>query len=204
MKDLMKTYGLLMLFLVGMACAAGDRPAFVSGTGWGNTGWFIQIAPQSAPGPTASLDWNGLVCTEIQRAGTDTWIDNGCNHNLITNTGKNMSVCDLFGIATYGTTNQWTQIALGQNVTAMAATDTALSGIYSTCNLGIAGGTAALVATGNVSVSNIWTSSCDAQTITAAALYNATNSKLAAEAVVTSATLNNGDKLTLTYYGAQT
>jgi hypothetical protein len=214
-------YGLLMLFLIGIASAARDKPALLAGTGWEATGWYNQapgytsiVVPMikeaqltpvtNIPGPTTELDWAGMACSEIQRKGSDVWIDNGCHHNIIVNGGKDMATGDLFAIAANGTNNVWNKLALGLNTSAFAVTDTALSGIYTNFGLEIATATLTRVAVGNVSSVYTWTCTADGKTITAAAMYNTTNSILAAEAVVTSATLNNGDKLTLTYYGAQT
>ena len=210
--------GLLLLILAGVTVAQGDKPAIVAGTGWEATGWYgpvpsyapavapvikeAQLAP-SAAGPTSELDWAGMVCTTITRK-SGTVEDNGCNHNLITNGGKDMAIGNLFNITANGTANVWNQLALGLNVTPMAATDTALSGIYTNSGLAMATATLTRVGTGNVFSVYTWTCTADGKTITAAAMYNASNSILAAEAVVTSATLNTGDKLTLTYYGAQT
>jgi len=218
MKRTYGKLGLLLLILAGMAVAQGDKPAFTAETGWGATGWYVQIpayqpAPamakpalelaQSVPGPTALLEWKGILCGEITRTNGAVE-DLGCNHNMIVNGGKDMAIGDIFGLTAQGTANVWNQLAVGQNVTPFAATDTALSGIYTNCGLGIATATLTRVGVGNVSSVYTWTSSCDAKTITAGALYNATNSVLAAEGTVTSGTLNTGDKYTLTYYGGQT
>jgi hypothetical protein len=215
-----KTYGVVGLFLIlmaSMAAAAGDKPAMLAGTGWEATGWYslppaVLPAPvvklseytkPAAPGPIAFMDWSGVACGVVTRK-TGTVEDLGCNHNLIVNNGKDMAIGDLFGLTAQGTANVWNQLAIGQNATPFAATDTALSGIYTNYGLGIATSTLTRVAVGNVSSVYTWTCSADGKTVTAVAMYNATNSILATEAVVTSATLNNGDKLTITYYGAQT
>jgi galactitol-specific phosphotransferase system IIB component len=164
---------------------------------------YYLVASEGMSFQDSTADWNGLACASLERTNGVTE-DLGCHHNLIVNNGKDMAIGDLFGLTAQGTNNVWNQLALGQNVTPMAATDTALSGIYTNCGLGVATSTLTRVAVGNVSSVYTWTSTCDSKTITAVAMYNATNNILAAEAVVTSAILNIGDKLTLTYYGAQT
>jgi len=154
-------------------------------------------------GPYFRVTWNGLACATITRK-SGAVEDLGCKHNLIVNGAKDMAIGDLFGLTAQGTNNIWDQIAIGQNVTPFSAADTALSGIYTNCGLEIATAVLTRVAVGNVSSVYTWTSTCDSKTITAVAMYNHSNSVLATEAVVSSATLNTGDKLTVTYYGAQT
>lgn len=119
-------------------------------------------------------------------------------HNLITNIGM-----EQLKLATNGTSGNWnfTNLTVGGNTSALAATDTQLANIYSTNGLSPAACTYARQGTGNSSCSYQWTVTTAASAVNSTGIYNSTLGILFAEAAWTpSTTLQIGDKLNVTYY----
>jgi hypothetical protein len=118
-----------------------------------------------------------------------------CTHNLITNAGKEMIENDLKNSATV-TVNQ---IAIANNTVPQSPSDTALQGEWTTCGLSKA--TAGIIdnGIGNWSLTYQWTSTCDNSIVNATGIYDSVSNTLFAETTFTTVTLQNGDKLNVTY-----
>jgi len=121
-----------------------------------------------------------------------------CNHNIITNRGKDLIKIDMMGTGTV----TLDQLAVANNTVAQSASDTDLQGEWSTCGLSRTTGTLTSIGTGNWSINYQWTSSCDNVYVNATGIYNTTASgNLFAETTWSpTTTLMNGDKLNVTYY----
>lgn len=121
-----------------------------------------------------------------------------CKHNIITDRGKDLIKIDMMGTGAV----TLDKLAIANNTVAQSASDTNLQGEWTTCGLSVATVTPTSVGTGNWSVSNQWTSTCDNAYVNATGVYNTTTSgNLFAETTWSpTTTLMNGDKLTVTYY----
>ena len=129
-----------------------------------------------------------------------------CHHNLIDNTGKDLIAQSLNGTSA----SNVVLIAVTNNTSAQAATDTASQGEYlanggNPCGMTNASGTWVGYGTaGQWNVTNTFTSSCASVTVNGTALYNNSLSnglanKLFAETTFTSTTLNANDQINVTW-----
>lgn len=147
----------------------------------------------------AGLQYTGIAC--IQKISKDgVVIDYGCRHNLITNKGLEM-----VKTALNGTVGNWelTNLTVGGNTSAMAATDTDLANIFSTNGLSPATATYTRIGTGNSSLNYQWTVTTAQSIVNSTGIYNTTGAggNLFSEASWTpTTTLQIGDKLNITYY----
>lgn len=147
----------------------------------------------SAPQP---FKYKGVVCSYVQRGGE--WQLVGCNHNLITNVGKDWIENIL---AHGGTFANVTVIALANNTVAQSASDTALQGEWTTCGLTRAQANSFTDnGYGNWSISYTWTATCDELIVNATGLYtNEATPKLFAETTLPKVILYNGDNYKVTW-----
>jgi len=135
-----------------------------------------------------SVKYHGEVCV---------WVNDkliGCNHNLITNTGK-----DIVYYALTGTTKNVNQIAIANNTVPQSALDTSLQGEWTTC--GLAKGTVDTTVRnnyGNWTMSKLWTVTCDNVIINATGLYTSDN-ELFAETTIPTHTLYANDQLRISW-----
>lgn len=149
---------------------------------------------------TENFGYVGVACAQVTRANGA--VENlGCHHNLITNKGKEYIKASL-----NGTASMWnfTNLTLGGNTTAMAATDTDLANIQATAS-GLGPGSAAYwyIGVGNSSLSKLWTNAGATVNINSTGIYNTTlaPTNLFAEAYFGSNTnLQVGDQINVTYY----
>lgn len=158
-------------------------------------GAAFTFAPAAAP-ISDGLKEHGLICAQVTRA--DGTVEPAiCNHNLITNYGKDMIKMDMMGTAQVQIDN----LAVG-NSTTLAVTDTSLPGQHAVCGFTQTAGTLASVGIGNWSLMYQWTSTCNNWNVNSTAIYNTTNATgIFAEAAWSPTTvLQNGDKLNVTYY----
>jgi hypothetical protein len=113
---------------------------------------------------SSGLKYHGEVCA---------WVNDklvGCNHNLITNAGK-----DIVYYALTGSLQNATYIAVANNTVPQSPSDTALQGEWTTC--GLAKGPADSIVRngyGNWTITKSWTVTCDNVIVNATGLYNAT------------------------------
>ncbi len=161
------------------------------------TNYFSSTVSSGPVGET--LGYTGIACTQVIRANGKLE-DLGCQHNLITNIGK-----EYIKAALNSTASMWnfTNLTLGGNTTTMAVGDTDLANIFS-ASTNLSAGSAAYwyIGVGNSSLSREWTANATA-IVNSTGIYNTTNSaaKLFAEAYFgSSTTLASGDKINVTYY----
>jgi hypothetical protein len=120
--------------------------------------------PRNNEEVSSGFKYHGEVCA---------WVNDkliGCNHNLITNAGK-----DVVYYALTGSLQNATYIAVANNTVAQSASDTALQGEWTTC--GLAKGPAESIVRngyGNWTITKSWTVTCDNVIVNATGLYNAT------------------------------
>lgn len=155
----------------------------------------------SQKNPTNGIDtfkWHGLMCPEVERAdGSIEKMD--CWHNTVTNAGKDHIE---YHLGTGMGSGAFDYLAIG-NGSAVAAASTTLDGEKDECGLTRQQGTYVSDAVnGNWSIQYQWTSSCDSKNVNTTALFNATSAgtMLAGGTFSSAVTLNNGDKLNVTYH----
>jgi hypothetical protein len=134
------------------------------------------------------IKYHGEVCF---------WVNDkliGCNHNLITNTGK-----DIVYYALTGTTKNVNQIAVANNTVPQSASDTYLQGEWTRCGL-VRGAADTIVKNnyGNWTLSKLWTITCDNVIINATGLYTSDN-ELFAETTLPTYTLYTSDQLRISW-----
>jgi len=157
-----------------------------------------------APSATGIM-YNNMVCKTVKRV--DGTVENlGCSHNIFTNQGKNMTRDMLTNYTGLGAVNV---IAVGNCTVAPTcgalATETTLSGEWTTCGLGRSQGdyTVAVTSMGNWTIQKQFTSTCNNAYVNDTALSNATSASSAfsfAIANFTTTTLQSGDQITITWY----
>ena len=125
--------------------------------------------PRNNEEVSSGFKYHGEVCA---------WVNDkliGCNHNLITNAGK-----DIVYYALTGSLRNVTYIAVANNTVAQSASDTSLQGEWTTC--GLAKGPADSIVRndyGNWTITKSWTVTCDNVIVNATGLYDATGTLFA-------------------------
>lgn len=123
-----------------------------------------------------------------------------CSSNLLTNDGKD-AIKNYIGST--GTVNPFDWLAVANNTVAQAVGDSSLQGEWSTCGLAGADGTYYDYETGAWNISHQFTVSGCGTTpnidVNATGLYNASADTLFAENTFTLVTLQDGDKLNVTW-----
>jgi len=155
-----------------------------------------QINPvQTTSTQTQGLVYHGAVC--IYKNGE---LIGPCKHNLLTTAGKN-AIKDYIGST--GTENPFDWIAVANNSEAQVVGDTSLQGEWSTCGLAGTDGTFYNFGDGAWNISNEWTVSGCGTTptiyVNGTGLYNASADTLFAENTFSLVTLQDGDKLNVTW-----
>jgi hypothetical protein len=137
---------------------------------------------------SGGLKYHGEVCV---------WVNDklvGCNHNIITNGGK-----DVVYYALTGSLQNATYIAVANNTVAQSAADTSLQGEWTTC--GLAKGPADSIVKnnyGNWTITKSWTVTCDNVIVNATGIYNATG-PLFAETTIPTHYLYSTDVLRISW-----
>jgi hypothetical protein len=132
-----------------------------------------------------------------------------CSHNTMMNTGLNWTIATISQVAV--ASGNMSIIALGNLTSAETATltfinNTASNQAIADCGMAPAAGTVAWVGTGNISITKEWTdASCNNLVVNTTALYNQTANgtaltMFAGKNFASSVTLQNGDKLNVTWY----
>jgi hypothetical protein len=165
---------------------------------------FVNASPVANFGKSESTDYAGLICAQLTKA--DGSVQNlGCNHNAITNLGKNFTRDAVSGLGV-APLNGVKYLELSTDGGAPAATDTACPTPVTTGNLAIAVGTVAVIApSGNYSVTKTWTANAAVNGITKVCLGNdtatpSTNSLFASGLLGQTVNMGSGDQLTINYY----
>ena len=139
-------------------------------------------------GTTQTISFHTQVC--VYKNG----VPIGCNHNILTNAGKD-HIKYLLGV---GLNSPAIYLALG-NTTAPTETDTSLPGEITGCGLDRAQGTYYSNGVGNWTISHTWTSSCTI-TVNTTGLYNATSGgTFFSGTSFSSVDLQADDQLTINY-----
>ncbi len=174
---------------------------------------------------TAFLTYHSAVCKKVTRA--DGSVENlGCSKNLFQHSGMNFTAVQLAGTLA-GSTNLTlhnTSInSIGISVripsgvpgcaAAMNASETHLCGILNTtCGMGVAVANAVRInstaapSAGNWSLTREFTSTCDGQHVNGTGIFNSTGNESGGQMVFfaqntfTTATLNNNDKINVTWF----
>ena len=154
-----------------------------------------QYSPSGPINANGELQYKGQVCVYKNNELVD------CNHNILVTTGKTQ-IQNLLGI---GLSAPVTRISVGNGTASQAVEDTTLDSEIADC--GLAATTGTYVATGTAGAWNItyqWTvSGCGTtpnEVVNTTGLYNATGSgQLFAETTFTGVTLQNNDKLNVTW-----
>lgn len=144
-----------------------------------------------------SINYKGYVCAYVKHKGSD-WQLVGCNHNLITNAGKDYIENAL---AHGGSIANVTVIAVANNTVAQSATDTSLQGEWTTCGLARAQANEFTDnGYGNWSIAYTWTVTCDDVIVNATGLYtNEATPTLFAETTLPKSILYNTDNYKVTW-----
>jgi hypothetical protein len=132
-----------------------------------------------------------------------------CSHNTVQNIGLNWTIATISQVAV--ASGNMSIIALGNHTTAETATltflnNTATNAAIPDCGMTPVAGTVAWVGTGNISITHEWTdSNCADLVVNTTALYNQTANgtaltMFAGKNFANSVTLQNGDKLNVTWY----
>lgn len=148
-------------------------------------------------GSPVSLEYTGMVCQKVTRA--DGLVEDfGCNHNVLTNNGKNMIIYQLFQNASGS--NNISSMVLG-NGTQPAVGDATHPNKIAECGLTEYATLDWQNATGNgnVTANHQWTSTCDNILVNTTGLETAGNTYFAGNNF-TSVTLQTSDQLTVTWY----
>lgn len=169
------------------------------------TGYSLSLNSGTNTAATSDkVGYVGIPCIQVTRANGEVE-PQLCTHNIITTLGKNWIKEMAMGSGAPG--NNWTRIAIGGNSSPLAVGDATLGGIWNSCGLANVTGTMVAIGTGNWSIQNQWTSSCDNSYVNTTGIYNyttgagAASGNLLAEAYWSPNTnLMNGDKLNVTYY----
>ena len=141
------------------------------------------------------IKYKGFVCAEVKRGNSSEWELVGCNHNLITNTGKDM----VMAMLVYGGQSNVTYIAVANNTVPQSASDTSLQGEWTTCGLERQPANEVTINDiGNWSIAYTWTVTCDNVIVNATGLYNSTGG-LFAETTLPQTYLYNTDQLKVTW-----
>ena len=150
-----------------------------------------------------AFEWHGLVCPTVERVDGSIEVLE-CSSNAITTEGKNHIRYSIGKAA--GGNAAFDYLAIG-NGTATSVSDTTLASEQTACGLARAQGTyTADAVAGNWSIQYQWTTSCDGGiVINTTGLFNAssagaTDTLLADADLSNSVTLQDGDKLNITYY----
>ena len=159
----------------------------------------LQSSPSSIS--DADLSYHSRVCVMKTFAADGHSEIIQCDHNVLTNAGKNLTrdCLGIGGAAGCGTSAQYIAI---ENGTAPGATDTTLNLELSICGFTRAAGTYALypATAGNWSQAKTFTSTCDAVTVNTTGLFNASSSGVEfAGNTFTSTTLQTNDQLTVNW-----
>jgi hypothetical protein len=157
-----------------------------------------------APGhPVDIASLAGATVTELPNGAHEVQLQ--CKPNLFTTIGQNITRDDLDGLQADGAA---TVIGLGNDTLVGAdsnATNAELPGfLWTNCGLQKATGTAAVTAaqSGNWTVTEAFTNTCANSIVNETGLYNSTSNSnaLFAENTFPTATLQNGDQITITWY----
>jgi len=148
----------------------------------------IRVAPVSSGD---NLKYTGVACIYID----DKLVE--CNHNIITNNGKDLIKKGMMGIAQV----RLNQIAVANRTTPLSESDISLQGEWISCGMERATGTLTDLGVGNWSISYQWKSTCDDVIVNATGIYDSISGTLFAEAVFNRvAILQTNEKINITYY----
>jgi len=150
---------------------------------------------------TQSIEYGSAACVRIRQNGI--WKDLGCEHNVLTDKGKEFIEQEL-GDSASATTIVANNISLC-NATAgcgePAATWTDLPNYYTSCGLEATAGTYASEGTGNWSITHTFTSTCDNIETNVTGLYaGPVPGTLFAARSFTIATLQKDDQIQIKWY----
>ncbi len=166
---------------------------------------------------TASLTYHAKVCKTVTRTDGSTE-DLGCSKNLFNTDGMNFTRDRISFLSNNATMNLVDVIAIANKTTAttncaaaQAATDAILCGEYGAqCGLGRATADAvrlngSAATSGNWSITREFTSTCASADINATGLFNSTTNASTGEVffaqnTFSTATLNSGDKINVTWF----
>lgn len=148
--------------------------------------------------------WTSAVCVYVNNEQVGP-----CTHNLVTNQGLNWTRDKLSGVSS--ASGSATSLALGNTTSAEVAALTSLPGQINDCGLTPVAGTASTVGSsvGNYSVTYLWVSSCNSETVNTTALYNQSApgtscgsncTMFAGKNFAAPVTLQSGDQLNVTWY----
>lgn len=159
------------------------------------------VNPSTSVNPNTvddGIHYKGTVCHSVTRANGE-YLDLGCNHNLLTNAGK-----DAIKNALNGGTGTFNYIALCNATAGCAAPavgDTTLANEYAAGGLSRAAGTyGSLAGNGNWSMAKTFTATADALTTNKTGLFNASSTgTMLAENTFTLVTLYTNDQLTINW-----
>ncbi|MBI1979123.1 MAG: hypothetical protein HYS62_03655 [Candidatus Aenigmarchaeota archaeon] len=163
-----------------------------------------------------SLSYHAVQCTYLQRAGETEWTELDCNPNLFNTAGMNFTRDLMSAVAGNGTPSSLRFIAVSnktgtQCLTGQAATDTFLCGEYASCGLGrgVADGirlnSTVAPTSGNWTITKEFTSTQAGCDVNATGLFNTTtvnqsNEVFFAQNTFATATLQNNDKINVTWF----
>ncbi|GAH04824.1 unnamed protein product, partial [marine sediment metagenome] len=141
------------------------------------------------------IKYNSNVCTQVIRAdGTVELL--GCSPNVLTNVGKNAIKAILGEGTIYGAFNYIGLCNLTAGACTADATDTTIDNEFVGCGLDRTAGTYGSLTTGNWSIYNTFTSTCDnRQTNMTGILNQSTTGTLFAVNTFTDVTLQTDDQL---------
>jgi hypothetical protein len=155
---------------------------------------LVSVPPTYPVDQNERLEYSGMVCVYVN---DELW---ECNHNLITNVGKNAIAASLGGY----TNASITKIAAGNGTGTQVVGDIALDSVITDCGLAATTGSYVYDSTGAWNITYQWTVAGCGTTpnivVNTTGLYNATGSNLLfAETTFTGVTLQNSDKLNVTW-----
>ena len=120
------------------------------------------------------------------------------SHNLVVNGGLDF-IKNCIGLGLCGAPTNFSNIAVGGNTSALAATDTTLANEFAGSGLARAPGAVTSIGTGNWSVSKVWTASATAAVNTTGLFNNTAGGTLFAENYFTPVTLQANDQINVTW-----
>lgn len=146
--------------------------------------------------PTDSFNWNGLICACKNSNGVcyEGLAGANCNHNVITNVGKDAIEDRMFNNGT-----SFNYLAVG-NGTVPAVADTTLNNEIATGGLSRAVGTYYSNGVGNWSLVKTYTASATLVSVNSTAIFNlSSGGTMLAGGTFSNTNLNSGDTLTVNY-----
>lgn len=166
----------------------------------------------------STLTYKAVQCTYIKRAGETEWTKWDCNPNIFNSEGKNFTMRQISGpIDGNGTTSTGlvrviavANVSGGGNCGAQTPADVFLCGEYNTCGLSRASAnnvgtnTSTAPTAGNWTISREFTATGTCE-VNGTGLFNTTTANDTAEIffaqnTFTTATLNNNDKINVTWF----